>query len=432
MKRDRAWDARYAAGDRKHDVEPLPLLAAWVPRVPPGRALDVAAGLGRHALFLARCGWIVDAVDISFEGLKVLHRRAEEANLRINLIQADLDQFVCRAASYDLVVQTFFLKRRLLPRLQRWVRPGGLLYIETHLLGQDAPGGGRYALRPGELGRRFRGWEILAHDEGAHAEGARRIATARLFARRRVRHRSARLAPRTPEGVAESRTEIAVAIDGPMGSGKSTVAREVARRLGFRYVDTGAMYRAVAVAALQRAISPSDEAALAVLARTIRLTLWPAPDGTSRVLVDEKDVTEVLRRVEVNRIVSRVARVPGVREALGGLQRALGAAGDVVMEGRDIGSVILPRAQVKVFLTASPEARARRRQAELRASGEAVALDDVRRIEAEDDRAATTREVAPLRVAPGAVVIDSTDLTVEQVVEQILALVSRVRGVQAL
>ena len=219
-----------------------------------------------------------------------------------------------------------------------------------------------------------------------------------------------------------------MAIDGPMGSGKSTVAREVARRLGFRYVDTGAMYRAVAVAALRQGISPDDDAALAALARRIRLDLRPTPDGTSRVFVDGEDVTAQLRTVEVNRIVSRVARVPGVREALGGLQRALGAAGGVVMEGRDIGSVILPGAQVKVYLTASAEARARRRQAELRAGGETVALDDVRRIEEEDDRAATTREVAPLRVAPGAAVIDSTDLTVAQVVEQILALVGRARG----
>lgn len=213
-----------------------------------------------------------------------------------------------------------------------------------------------------------------------------------------------------------------------MGSGKSTVARELARRLGFQYVDTGAMYRAVAVAALRRGIPPDDQAALGALAQTLRLTLRPAPDGTLRVFVDGADVTEALRQVEVTRIVARVARVPAVREALRGLQRALGAAGGVVMEGRDIGSVILPEAQVKVFLTASPEARAHRRREELRIRGEEIALADVRRIEEEDDRMATTREVAPLRVAPEAVVIDSTDLTVEQVVEQILRLVEGARG----
>ncbi len=213
-----------------------------------------------------------------------------------------------------------------------------------------------------------------------------------------------------------------------MGSGKSTVAREVARRLGFRYIDTGAMYRAVAVAALRRGISPDDTEELTHLAERMHLAVEPADGGGARVLVDGEDVTPDLRSVEVNRVVARVARVPGVRAALGAIQRALGAAGAVVMEGRDIGSVILPDAEVKVFLTASPEARARRRQAELAAAGEHLPLEDVRRIEAEDDRLAMTREVAPLRVAPDAVVIDSTHATVEQVVEQILALARRARG----
>lgn len=185
MKDTRArWDARYASGDRRHDTAALPLLAAWVPRFPPGRALDVAAGLGRHALFLARRGWTVDAVDISMVGLRILSRRARAAHLRINLILADLDQLQLRPDSYDLVVQTFFFQRRLLPRLRRWVRPGGLVYIETHLAGPDAPGAGRHALAPGTLGRLFERWEILALDEGIHPEGRRRIATARLLARR--------------------------------------------------------------------------------------------------------------------------------------------------------------------------------------------------------------------------------------------------------
>ncbi len=226
----------------------------------------------------------------------------------------------------------------------------------------------------------------------------------------------------------EARRAIAVAIDGPMGSGKSTVAREVARRLGFRYVDTGAMYRAVAVTAIRRGVAPDDDGALARLARAIRLHLDPGPDGAARVVVDGEDITAALRSVEVNRIVSRIARIPGVRRALGVIQRALGAEGTVVMEGRDIGSVILPDAEVKVFLTASPEARASRRQAELAASGEDVPVEDVRRIEAEDDLAAMTREVAPLRVSPDAVVIDSTHLSIDQVVEQIVALADRARG----
>ncbi|HYM71037.1 MAG TPA: (d)CMP kinase [bacterium] len=223
-------------------------------------------------------------------------------------------------------------------------------------------------------------------------------------------------------------SEIAVAIDGPMGSGKSTVAREVARRLGFRYVDTGAMYRAVAVAALRRGVSVDDPAALAAVAREIRLGVEVGPDGSTRVTVDGEDVTDDLRTVAVNRIVGKVAGVPPVRAVLGELQRALGAAGGVVMDGRDIGSVILPGAQVKVYLTASLDARARRRQAELAAAGETVSTEDVRRIADEDDRAATTRTVGPLRVAPDAVVIDSTDLNVEQVVDRILAAAERARG----
>ena len=226
--------------------------------------------------------------------------------------------------------------------------------------------------------------------------------------------------------VAGKGRDIAVAIDGPMGSGKSTIAREVARRLGYRHVDTGAMYRAVAAAALRRGVPPDDEAALTALAGRVRVQ--PGEGSGARVDVDGEDVTPALRTVDVNRIVGRVARVPGVRAALRDTQRALGAAGGVVMEGRDIGSVILPDADVKVYLTASEEARAHRRQAELAASGQMVPLEEVRRIEAEDDRAATTREVAPLVVAPDAAVIDSTDLGVDEVVAKVIALVDRARG----
>jgi cytidylate kinase len=227
--------------------------------------------------------------------------------------------------------------------------------------------------------------------------------------------------------VAGQARDIAVAIDGPMGSGKSTIAREVARRLGYRHVDTGAMYRAVAAAALRRGVPPGDAERLAALAGRVRVEAGPE-GGVARVYVDGDDVTPALRTVEVNRIVGQVARVPGVRAALRDAQRALGAAGGVVMEGRDIGSVILPDAAVKVFLTASPEERARRRQAELAAAGEHVPLDEVRRIEAEDDRAATTREVAPLVLAADATVIDSTGLSVDEVVAKVLALVDRARG----
>lgn len=228
--------------------------------------------------------------------------------------------------------------------------------------------------------------------------------------------------------MADTRGDLAVAIDGPMGSGKSTVAREVAKRLGFRYVDTGAMYRAVAAAAIRRGVALNDAAGLARLAQSVTIDLEPQTDGDERLLVGGDDVTASLRSLDVNRIVAQVAKVPQVREALGTLQRRLGDRGRVVMEGRDIGSVILPRARIKVFLTASIEARARRRQSELAAGGTAMPLDEVRRIIEEDDRLASTRETAPLLVAPGAVVIDSTALTVDQVVDQIVTLVERARG----
>jgi len=429
MRRDRArWDARYAAGDRRHDVEPVSLLASWVPLLPPGRALDIAAGLGRHALLLARHGWTVDAVDISLEGLRRVRDRARAIAQPVNLILADLDRFHCRDESYDLVVQTFFLDRRLVARLRRWLRPGGFAYFETHLAVPGHPPHSRYALRPGELRRMFRGWEVLVYGEGPQPEGTREIDTARLLARRPAPRRSGQRGHRIRRSVANKRSGVAVAIDGPMGSGKSTVAREVARRLAYQYVDTGAMYRAVAAAALRRGISPDDQAAVAELVRTITLALLPQAEGPSGIAVNGEDVTSELRTVEVNRIVSQVARVPAVREALGALQRALGRQGSVVMEGRDIGSVILPDAEVKVFLTAAPAVRAQRRQAELASGGTPMTLEDVRRIIEDDDRAATTRDIAPLRIAPRAVVIDSTDRGVDQVVDQILALVERARG----
>ncbi|HYM90819.1 MAG TPA: (d)CMP kinase, partial [bacterium] len=291
MRKDRGrWDARYAAGDRRHDVGPAPLLAQWVPRWSPGRALDVAAGLGRHALLLAHHRWTVDAVDISLEGLRILRRRAQDAGLAVNLILADIGAFACRPAAYDLIVNTFFLNRRLIPRYWRWLRPGGVLYFETHVATPNSPTRSHYGLRPGEARRLFARWEILDYAEGPAPDGSRIIDTARLVARRPPGHRSGRTPHRIGGAVAEGRTGLAVAIDGPMGSGKSTVAREVARRLRFQYVDTGAMYRAIAIAAIRRGVAP-DDAALGALARSVTLALEPLPDGSARVLADGEDVT---------------------------------------------------------------------------------------------------------------------------------------------
>jgi SAM-dependent methyltransferase len=193
MRDDRErWDARYAAGDRRHDSGPAPLLVEWLPRWSAGRALDVAAGLGRHALILARGGWTTDAVDISAEGLRILRHRARDAGVTVNAVLADLDTFACRPCSYDLIVDAFFLSRPLIPKFWRWLRPGGVVVFETHLATPGANGRSRYALTPGEARRLFARWELLAYAEGPEAEGARVIDTVRLVARRPSVRRSAR------------------------------------------------------------------------------------------------------------------------------------------------------------------------------------------------------------------------------------------------
>jgi CMP/dCMP kinase len=201
-----------------------------------------------------------------------------------------------------------------------------------------------------------------------------------------------------------------VAIDGPAGAGKSTVARAVARALGFTYLDSGAMYRAAALALLERGGAASEVAERA----DIRLG--------DRVMLDGRDVTEEIRAPELSEGASRIAANPRVRAALLAKQRALLASGDWVAEGRDIGTVVAPDAPVKVFLTASAEERARRRAAELGADVETVLRDQALR-DAQD----STREHSPLQLAPGAVELDTTGLSVDEVVAKIVDLVERAR-----
>jgi CMP/dCMP kinase len=201
-----------------------------------------------------------------------------------------------------------------------------------------------------------------------------------------------------------------VAIDGPAGAGKSTVARALARALGFTYLDSGAMYRAAALALLERGGAASDAAEGA----DIQLG--------ERVLLDGRDVTAEIRAPAVTEAASRIATNQKVREAMAAKQRALLAAGDWVAEGRDIGTVVAPDAPVKVFLTASAEERARRRAAELGAD-----LDTVLRDQALRDAQDSTREHSPLQLAPGAVELDTTGLDVDEVVGRIVALVERAR-----
>ena len=215
-----------------------------------------------------------------------------------------------------------------------------------------------------------------------------------------------------------------VAIDGPVGAGKSTVARGVAQRLRFRYVDTGAMYRSVAWAALQRRISLSDEQSVTALAKSLRIDFVTDPIG-QHVLVDGVDVTEAIRTPQVSDGASIVSVYPGVREAMVTIQRRLGVDGGVVMEGRDIGTVVFPDAEIKVFLDASLDERARRRFEELKARGAGVDLESVRKAEEERDRRDRTRNHSPLRAAPDAVVIDSTGVPADEVVARIVQLVQR-------
>src|SRR2546425_8886578 len=215
-----------------------------------------------------------------------------------------------------------------------------------------------------------------------------------------------------------------VAIDGPVGAGKSTVARAVAQRLRFRYVDTGAMYRSVAWVALQRGVSLSDERAVTALAKSLRIDFVTDPIG-QRVLVDGVDVTEAIRTPQVSDGASIVSVYPGVREAMVTIQRRMGVEGEVVMEGRDIGTVVFPDAEVKVFLDASLDERARRRFEELKARGADVDLVSVRKAEGERDRRDRTRNHSPLRAAPDAGVIDSTGVPADEGVARIRPLVPR-------
>lgn len=217
----------------------------------------------------------------------------------------------------------------------------------------------------------------------------------------------------------------AIAVDGPVASGKTTVGRLLAQRLGYRFLDTGSMYRALTWAALKAGISPQDSAGLVRLAREQAMEVVFQQDGTVSILVDRRDVTPCLRHQKVEREVSLVARVAGVREVLVAQQRHIAQEGPVVMVGRDIGTVVLPDAPLKVFLVASVGERARRRRAEFEALGRDVPYQRVVDELEQRDILDSEREVAPLRPAPDAHVIGTDGRSVEEVVEQILELVKQ-------
>ncbi|NPA49061.1 MAG: (d)CMP kinase [Thermodesulfobacteria bacterium] len=210
-----------------------------------------------------------------------------------------------------------------------------------------------------------------------------------------------------------------ITIDGPAGAGKSTIAKRLAASLGYLYLDTGAMYRSVALAAKRKGISFQDEEALARLAREMDLRLEPSGDGV-RVLLEGEDVSEAIRTPEIDRLSSLVAQVPGVRAALSARQKELGQEGGVVAEGRDMGSFVFPEADLKFFLTATPEVRAKRRLAQLESKGLKADYEKILADIVERDKRDRERKIAPLVVPEGAIVIDTSDKTPQEVLELLL------------
>lgn len=213
--------------------------------------------------------------------------------------------------------------------------------------------------------------------------------------------------------------KLVVAIDGPAGAGKSTVARMLAKRLNYIYIDTGAMYRAITFTAVTNGLSPADSEKIAKLAQRIHIELKNT-EGSILVLADGKNVTEDIRTPEVSHLVPEIAQNAEVRHAMLILQRSMANEGGVVMDGRDIGTNVLPNAEVKIFLTASIEERAERRFLELKNKGFTVNFEDLKEEIAQRDKQDSERPIAPLVQAPDAKLVDTTSLAITEVVTKIL------------
>lgn len=209
-----------------------------------------------------------------------------------------------------------------------------------------------------------------------------------------------------------------VAIDGPAGAGKSTIAKLVAKKKGYIYVDTGAMYRGLAIHFLKKKADPEDRQAVAEACRDAEVTIG-YEDGVQQIYLNGENVTGMLRTEEVGNMASKTSAIPEVREKLLELQHSLAREKDVIMDGRDIGTNILPNADVKIYLTASVETRARRRYDELKEKGTDCSLDEIARDIRERDERDMTREIAPLKKAEDAILVDSSDMTIQQVVDEI-------------
>jgi len=221
----------------------------------------------------------------------------------------------------------------------------------------------------------------------------------------------------------------AIAVDGPAGSGKSTVAKAVARKLGIVYVDTGAMYRTVALHCIQECISLADEAAVVASLDGLNMRIQPDTDG-QKIFLNEEDVTAKIRTAEIGRGASDVGAYQKVRERMVEIQQKMAKELSVIMDGRDIGTVVLPEAEVKIYLDAGVEERARRRVGELEAKGETADFEEIKKLIIQRDYNDMNREHSPLKKADDAVVLDSTSMTVEEVQQAILDIVQeRVKNV---
>ncbi len=218
-----------------------------------------------------------------------------------------------------------------------------------------------------------------------------------------------------------------VTIDGPSGVGKSTISRKLAARMNFTYLDTGAMYRAVALKCKQNGVDVSDEAAVALLLENLDIQLLPALSEKEevRVILDGKDVSSLIRSPEVSMMASAVSALPSVRECLTRMQQQLGASGKVVAEGRDTGTIVFPEAIWKFYLDAAPEERARRRINQLRSRGEVVHEEEILAQILKRDRDDSVRTIAPLKAAEDAEVVDSTRLRADEVIEHMLGRINR-------
>ena len=218
---------------------------------------------------------------------------------------------------------------------------------------------------------------------------------------------------------------VSIAIDGPAGAGKSTLARKTARELGFLYVDTGAIYRTVALRAWDAGADPSDPEQIAPLLKGLDISMDYGPDGEQQMFLEGEDVSKAIREHQISGLASKVSAIPAVRDFLLEFQRTQAREHNVVMDGRDIGTVVLPQADVKIFLTAAPESRARRRLLELEGRGQKTDFETVLRDIVQRDEQDRNRAVAPLRQAEDAVLLDTTELGLE---ESLKALISLVKG----